>query len=265
MVMIRPLCSLKSWIRCLPQISSPTSLNLIQQSQYTNTRVPSKDGPLTKKYRYRVEHMPLDKAIHHEECQHGAHGLIWFHHKKFDVKYGLMIFRSDGLLDFVGGRVYDRIANKSQIFDTLDWTFIEQVNARNIHFNEKDHLASQFVYRWDENDPTQNSGKPLLVHIDHFFLKQVSQEEFEDIESNYRKGILFLEHTLGVFRVHLAGEVPVASEHNTLTPSLSRFLDSFLRQRFAGTAIQELLAVLRHLNPNDKHLLNFLSRFERWI
>lgn len=78
-------------------------------------------------------------------------------------------------------------------------------------------------------------GKSLMLH---FFIKRLTKEQFEGIESNSPKAVHYLTESLGIFRVPLKDE---------------RFLDNFLRASiFCGNSRDQLTRSIEILTQNKE-------------
>jgi len=181
-------------------------------------------------------HLALDEAIKHSDCLHVAHGMVWFEDPQTTLRYGLMLMRSDSRFGFPGGGVDESVISKEHILKSLEREFEEEINAKGINFTEKDHLISQII-------PSQSTSTYIMSH---FFIKQITKDQFQTIEENHMDAPHFVEETLGVVRVPIGGRFG----DSEFTPI--RFLKGFLNHTFAGTARQHLIMAIQSLKSIDE-------------
>ncbi|XP_076818964.1 U8 snoRNA-decapping enzyme-like isoform X1 [Clavelina lepadiformis] len=133
------------------------------------------------------------------------------------MRYAIMMqLRFDGKLGFPGGLIEE---------DEVT------VVGMNRELSEEIGLAKRFYL--DEENYSASWVSPTLV--DHFYIKEYSEEDFKEIEA----GVLLAKdwggETLGIVRV------PVHSLHHNLSRKFTEALVPFLQNNFIASAREEMI------------------------
>ncbi|XP_041350464.1 U8 snoRNA-decapping enzyme-like [Gigantopelta aegis] len=169
----------------------------------------------------------VEAKTKYSSFMHASHGMIFAKDdrilwKLYKAKAAvLMQLRFDGVFGFPGGLVEPG----EDPVDGLNREMEEEIglDLKKHSFLDSDHIAS-FV----------NSEKSLVLH---FFLKEVTLEDFCVLEMNNLRAPEYGTETYGVVRVPLF----------TMGDGVRGF-PAFLANHFAGNAREELLMALKHCN-----------------
>nr|XP_039270699.1 U8 snoRNA-decapping enzyme-like [Styela clava] len=161
------------------------------------------------------------------DCKHAAHAMIYSFSSKslfgrIPMQHNILItMRFDGTFGFPGGLI-NNIEGSESIEDGLNRELREEINLDLKFFMTENEYFRSYL---------QTLGKGKLVN--HFYLKQVSESEFFDIEKRCIDAGDWGTETLGIVRVPVQEK---AGYHQKNSPIVN-----FLRHNFVGNAKQELV------------------------
>ncbi|RWS27916.1 hypothetical protein B4U80_03028, partial [Leptotrombidium deliense] len=134
----------------------------------------------------------LEKAIECRQVKQAAHCALFYKEvvekkdscNKLSSAFFLMQIRSDGMIGFPGGYVDEEITDSSAILVGLNRELKEEINFSEEPMNMENYVCSHYKSECDD---------PLIVH---FFAKQLSKKQFENIEKSHMTAIHFPSESL---------------------------------------------------------------------
>ena len=187
------------------------------------------------------EPMPLPTALSDKfrDETHAAHCMLWFRtsdSKYHHISYAFLQLRYDGLLGFPGGIVDEDITSLESIIDALQREMEEEMNY-------SDPIGVEhYIYSY-------YCAKKRI--ISHFFAKEISLSEAQQVEQTFSKARDFPMETLGLMRA------PIGDCHHRNSPYLRRFIKNFMKQKFAGIVRKQIIDVcekFKIMSPMDLEL-----------
>jgi len=130
--------------------------------------------------------------------------------------------RFDGLFGFPGGVVDEDITSIESIIDSLQREMLEEINYRDT-ISFEDYIYSHY-----------NSQRNF---VSHFFAKQISLKEAEQLEQNHTKARDFPVESLGLFRILIGCSNDKSSTY------LRSFVKNFMQQKFSGNVRNQIIDV----------------------
>ena len=180
---------------------------------------------LSDKYRYET---------------HVAHCMLWFRTSNsiyHNITYAFLQLRYDGLLGFPGGIVDEDITSLESIINGLQREMMEEINYR--HPIGVEHYVYSYYC-------------PMKRMISHFFAKEISHSEAQQVEKCLSKARDFPLETLGLMRT------PIGVSHFTNSWYLQRFMNNFMKQKFVGITRKQMIDVCEQfhiMSPLDLTLV----------
>lgn len=160
-------------------------------------------------------------------CEHAAHAMIYSISSKMlfnrvPMRFNVLIgMRFDGFFGFPGGLI-NSLGDLESIENGLNRELKEEINLDpKLFVTEQDYFCTH----------VQNLGKGKLVN--HFYLKQVSETEFDSIEKQCINAGDWGTETLGIVRVPVQNK----AGYNQKQPPIV----NFLQHNFVGNAKQQLI------------------------
>lgn len=214
--------------------------------------------------------LTLDEALQLTDPSgniHAAHCLLYCKTVDGDVEgmFGLCQVRFDGQLGFPGGVIKsEELSSVSGMIAGLQRELEEEINFF-VQSSESDPDGTngfQHVSTYID-DSIQASKSPLRVNIYHFFIKQISEQEFKQCEAQHVQSTHFPIESLGIFRVPMID--PDNCKETTIFKYYKKrgtFLVNFFKHYFAGIGKNQLYDSLVHL---DCLTPNYLAQLEPYI
>ncbi|XP_015788007.1 U8 snoRNA-decapping enzyme-like [Tetranychus urticae] len=175
--------------------------------------------------------------------------------------FGLGQVRYDGFLGFPGGVVGEDepISTVDGLLIGLRRELLEEINYISPDGNHGfTHVSSYIKRKVELNNEVQHAD----CNIHHFFLKQITEQQFSQCELNHTKSTDFPLESLGIFRIPLID--PASIGHQSLFrfyADKGTFLVNFFKHNFAGTAKGQLFDSLVHLDCISHDYLTKLRKY----
>ena len=170
-----------------------------------------------------------------------AHCMLWFRTSEpqnYHISYAFLQLRFDGLMGFPGGIVDEDITCIESIIDALQREVNEEINY--IDPIGVDHYFYSFY----------NKSKRF---VSHFFAKEITLSEADNLERNHMKARDFPKETLGLFRA------PIGCSYHRNSMYLRRFYQSFMKQKFSGNVRKQIIDVSEKYNLMSATDLEFIK------
>ncbi|XP_015786150.1 U8 snoRNA-decapping enzyme [Tetranychus urticae] len=199
---------------------------------------------------------------------HAAHCLLYYKTVDDDVEgmFGLCQVRFDGQLGFPGGIIEpEELDSVSAIVAGLQRELKEEINFA-VKASESDPDGSNgfsHISTYIDDSLNQPGTSSPRVNIYHFFMKQISEQEFKHCEVTHSQSIHFPSESLGIFRI------PLIDPSNCRDKTIFRyykkrgsFLVNFFKHYFAGIGKNQLYDSLVYL---DCLTPDYLAQLEPYI
>ena len=231
----------------------------------------SSSGSTTSLNEMSLRSLTLDEALQLTDpsCNcHAAHCLLYCKTVDNGVEgmFGLCQVRFDGQLGFPGGILVPKeLISVSAMVAGLQRELEEEIN-----FSVKSNESSpdgingfQHISTYIDDSRNQPGTSPLRVNIYHFFIKQISEQEFKQCEVAHTQSLHFPVESLGIFRVPLID--PDNCKEKTIFRYYKKrgsFLVNFFKHYFAGIGKNQLYDCLVHF---DCLTPDYLAQLEPYI
>lgn len=197
----------------------------------------------------------FNDAINMNHLKHAAHCCLYTkeYHSDFVGCYLLMQLRFDGEFGFPGGFIDEQVHTSKEILDGLNRELSEEINidTKLLSVQETDHICSHLMEKLQD-------GKPIQQIVLNFFAKELTKDQFEEIEKSHVHAIHFPSESLGVIRVPVIKSSGVA--RIKAYKNYDKFLMNFFKNRFVSNSMEQLTCTIRALNLLDEQELANITK-----
>jgi 8-oxo-dGTP pyrophosphatase MutT (NUDIX family) len=133
------------------------------------------------------ELISLEESLKLNESKHASHCLLYCREetKHFDAFFALLQLRFDGLIGFPGGEVDEHHISVESIIEATTRELCEEINYKYESVVQNDWICSH--------------RKRNSAFVQHFFAKQLSAEQFKQIERTHMNAEHFPSESLGIY------------------------------------------------------------------
>ena len=193
--------------------------------------------------RPNFDSIDLEEAVgRYSRCVHASHILLWTKDDSEgqEITYGLMQMRSDGRVGFPGGKSDEKEVDGNEIVMALLRELKEEINFAPLkgQITLEDRVCSHL----------SSCGEKVL----HFFSKELPLNEFQNLEKTHMNARDFPKESLGLFRI------PLKTSDQSVSQPFRKFFESFVEQKFAGNARNQLIESVDKLDLIGKNDYQFL-------